>query len=170
MTQDQLNALSAEVTAITNQYSSGLITVIEFLNAMARLRMAIGDDVVLDGLVDLSTGLAYPTTEELAGIDAQHPPLPTLPKFVEDYSTTNPGLHMFYVKQGVTHLLAIDKCLDRLGRFSNCNLSGVILAITAQRRQLVTTNAAYCEADDIIESVLHPKRHLKKELEVIEAQ
>ncbi len=162
MNQDRLNALHSEVTAITNQYASGLITVIEFLNAMVTLRTAIGDDVILDGLTDLSTGLAYPTTAEIAAIDAQHSPKP---QFTEDWRETKPGLHMLYVKWGVTHLQAIDKCVKKLSAFSNGNLNDAICALAKERHKLVTTNAAYADADELLERALHPKRAAQRDLE-----
>lgn len=84
--------------------------------------------------------------------------------FLEDRREDKPGLHLLYVKWGCQHLRAIDNCIKQLGAFSNGNLHDTIMALAEQRQKLVTENAAYADAHEILEMVLHPKRHRKNEL------
>lgn len=73
--------------------------------------------------------------------------------FANDYRKTNAGLHMLYTKCAVKHLVEIDKAIKSFCNFSNINMLGPIEALVSERRKLTTDNAAYAEADDILESI-----------------
>lgn len=75
------------------------------------------------------------------------------PTFEQDHRKTNPGLHLFYVKTAVTHLRTIDKCQEALGNHSNGNLLDMQVAINTQRWLLVANDAAYADAQEILESL-----------------
>jgi hypothetical protein len=77
-----------------------------------------------------------------------------MPKtFKEDHRTENPALHLLYVKTGVKHLRAIDECMKKFQEFSNLNLYGAMDALRKERAKLVTENAAYADADEILLSL-----------------
>lgn len=61
--QDALNAINADLIAITEQYVSGMITVQEFVDGIAR-RKPQTDRLDYAGLFCPNTGLRYPTKEE----------------------------------------------------------------------------------------------------------
>lgn len=71
--------------------------------------------------------------------------------FQTDFRKTNPNLHMFYVKQAVLHLREIDRAIRSLDRLSNLNMSDVIQAMLTERKRLVEENAAYADAQEIIQ-------------------
>lgn len=70
MTQEELNQVHAAITAVHDQYKNGLITIIEYLNKVVDIRIKIGLRTNICGLLDLATGLQYPTEEELRKLDA----------------------------------------------------------------------------------------------------
>lgn len=74
-------------------------------------------------------------------------------KFKTDHRKSNPGLHMLYTKWAVTHLSAIDECLEKLNAFSNLNMLDITSAMRDEREKLVKTNAAYAEAQEILDSL-----------------
>lgn len=73
--------------------------------------------------------------------------------FPEDHRQSNPGLHMLYTKWAIPHLVELDKAITTFGNFSNLNMLGVVQALFAERKKLVTENAAYAEADEILKSI-----------------
>lgn len=74
-------------------------------------------------------------------------------KYIEDWRKENPALHLFYVKCAVTHLVALDQCIERLGSFSNFNLMDAEEALYNAREKLVIENAAYADAEEILNSL-----------------
>lgn len=76
--------------------------------------------------------------------------------FKQDFRKENPGLHLLYVKWGVTHLQAIRECLEKLASFSNGNLLDAMNALDREQVKLIRENAAYADAAEILES-LEPK-------------
>lgn len=73
--------------------------------------------------------------------------------FPNDHRKTNAALHMLYTKWAVRHLVEIDKALKTFYDFSNMNMLGVTEALRNERKKLTTENAAYAEADDILQSI-----------------
>jgi hypothetical protein len=71
MQQQQLDVVGAEINALINQLQGGLITVIEFVDAIAHKRVYLPNEDALCGLLCPFTGLRYPTAEELAVMDAR---------------------------------------------------------------------------------------------------
>lgn len=72
-------------------------------------------------------------------------------EFMFDHRKTNPTLHLLYVKTAVQHLLILDSFLVRLHNLANLNLVEAISALSKERERLVKTNAAYADAQEIIE-------------------
>jgi hypothetical protein len=50
-------------------------------------------------------------------------------------------------------LVEIDKAIDTFNGFSNLNMLGVLDALFTERKKLVTENAAYAEADEILKTI-----------------
>lgn len=73
--------------------------------------------------------------------------------FPKDHRQTNPGLHMLYTKTAVVHLVEIDKAIRTFGNFANLNMLDIQSALFTERKKLVTENAAYAEADEILKSI-----------------
>ena len=65
----------------------------------------------------------------------------------------NAGLHLLYVKWAVRHLALIDECIKKLGDQSNINLYDMISAMVIERDKLITTNEAYRDAKEILDSI-----------------
>lgn len=85
----------------------------------------------------------------------------TMEQKVKKARESNPGLHMLYVKNACTHLLAINKAIADLGAFSNLNLMDSQTALVKERDKLIETEPAYYEADELLYGVMS---HLKKNL------
>lgn len=64
MKQQQLDNLNAELLQAIAQYTSGMITIVEFTGFTTNLRRRMGDDVELAGLTDPNTGMKFPTVAE----------------------------------------------------------------------------------------------------------
>ena len=64
MKQQQLDNLNAELLQAIAQYTSGMITIVEFIGFTTNMRRRIGDDIELAGLTDPNTGMKFPTVEE----------------------------------------------------------------------------------------------------------
>lgn len=71
----------------------------------------------------------------------------------KDHRESNPGLHLLYVKWAVLHLKEIDNCMEKLLKFSNINLHDVVQAMHLEREKLITENAAYADANEILLSL-----------------
>jgi len=77
-----------------------------------------------------------------------------MPKsFTQDFRKENPGLHLLYVKTAVKHLHLIGQMMRQASDCSNMNMLGVYDALLKEREILVTTNAAYADADEILKSI-----------------
>jgi hypothetical protein len=63
LSQETLNAINADILAITEQYTSGLITIQEYVSAISNRKVMI-DNLDVSGLTCPNTGLRYPTKEE----------------------------------------------------------------------------------------------------------
>lgn len=79
--------------------------------------------------------------------------------FKYDQRTINPGLHLLYTRWAVEHLLLIEKA-KKLLSISNINLIDIQDAMDREKNKLIAENAAYAEAQDILEIV---KRITKEE-------
>lgn len=73
--------------------------------------------------------------------------------FKEDYRVSNPSLHLFYVKSAVVILTAMDKASQSLGVLSNTQVWPAMSAIQRERDALVSRNAAFADADEIMRSI-----------------
>lgn len=73
--------------------------------------------------------------------------------FESDFRKENPSLHLLYTVTAVPHLRAIDRALQTFWEFSNLNMHGPAEALQKERNLLLTTNAAYCQADEILKSI-----------------
>lgn len=80
--------------------------------------------------------------------------------FKLDLRKENPGLHLLYVKWAVKHLVLLDSMIQRLWSEANLNLWDAGMALKKERDRLVKKNAAYADAQEIlneIESLKLPK-------------
>lgn len=90
--------------------------------------------------------------EELVAVGLDE--LTTKPnKFLRDVRAENPDLHMLYVKWACAHLTKIDRCIRFIDDCSNLNMLGMTIAMQEQRTKLVTENAAYAEAQEILDMI-----------------
>lgn len=80
--------------------------------------------------------------------------------FEKDYRESNPGLHMLYTKWAIKHLVVIDEFYQKISNFSNLNMMDLLETIKNERAKLILTNAAYADADEILESI---KKHKVQE-------
>lgn len=66
MTQEELDGIAAQVGTYITQYQAGMITIIEFINAVSFVFIPadLREDE-LCGLIDANTGMRYPTWEEM---------------------------------------------------------------------------------------------------------
>lgn len=71
MKQNQLDNLNAELLQAIEQYTNGMITIVEFTGFTTNLRRRMGDDVELAGLIDPNTGMQFPTVKETDDFMAQ---------------------------------------------------------------------------------------------------
>lgn len=74
-------------------------------------------------------------------------------EFATDFREKKPALHLLYVKWACKHLTVIDDCIQRLSDLSNLNLTDMIAAMQEQRDKLVAENAAYVDAQEILDSI-----------------
>jgi hypothetical protein len=58
-----------------------------------------------------------------------------------------------YLEWAIEHMVAINKAMYDLSRFSNLNMSGIIQAIFAERQKLIDTDANYKKAYEILVSI-----------------
>jgi len=68
-----------------------------------------------------------------------------------DERERNPALHMLYVKWAVGHLCIIEKAIRQLHDTANLNMTGMIMAMEAERLRLINENAAYADAAEIMQ-------------------
>ena len=88
----------------------------------------------------------------------------TMEQKVKKARESNPGLHMLYVKNACTHILAINKAIADLGAFSNLNLMDSQVALVNERDKLIKTYPAYYEADELLEGMMaNIKKNLRYE-------
>lgn len=73
--------------------------------------------------------------------------------YKEDYRQSNPSLHLLYVKQAVIHLTTINECIIKLDNLSNLNMTDILQAMWSERNKLISSNAAYADAQEIIDSI-----------------
>lgn len=73
--------------------------------------------------------------------------------FKQDVFNENPGLHLFYVKQAVIHITAINNMIQRLADFGNINMLGAKEALNKHLDKLVGENRAYYDAYEIIDEI-----------------
>lgn len=74
-------------------------------------------------------------------------------KFIDDFRKSKPELHMLYTKWAVKHLFAIDKSIDKLYDFNNINLLDIIEVMIEEKNKLISENAAYADAFEILKSI-----------------
>jgi uncharacterized 2Fe-2S/4Fe-4S cluster protein (DUF4445 family) len=72
-------------------------------------------------------------------------------KFEHDVREENPGLHLLYVKTAVKHLTLIDRMLQVVEDQANLNMLDLLTAMAAERQKLLDTNAAYADAQEILD-------------------
>lgn len=65
---------------------------------------------------------------------------------IHDWRQTNPGLHALYTAWAMHHLMVFKRTIKQFERFSNSNVSDIIIALYAERKKLLDTNTAYQEA------------------------
>lgn len=80
-----------------------------------------------------------------------------LVEHVQDFRSENPGLHMLCTKTAVLHLTQIDKALKEFENCSSLNMNDVWLALWYERVKLLRTNAAYMEAQNILNQIRYAK-------------
>jgi hypothetical protein len=72
---------------------------------------------------------------------------------VQEARRENPGLHALYVRTAVQHILALNKAIDDLGRFSNTNLMDAQIALVKARDFLIDTDPAFVDANEILDGI-----------------
>lgn len=75
--------------------------------------------------------------------------------FAEDHRKTKPGLHLFYTKNAVIHLMEIEKTIKTFCDFADFNMLNIVDVLIQARQQLIDNKAAYAEANDILDSIRH---------------
>lgn len=83
------------------------------------------------------------------------------PQKVKQARRENPGLHALYVRKAVQHILALNTCVDLLGKFSNIHLLDAQMGLNQARDHLIDHVAAYADANEILHGIQH---HLKEGL------
>lgn len=81
------------------------------------------------------------------------------PKFKDNQRSSNPKLHLLYVRWAAVHLTKIDTCLRMLSDLSNSNMHPIILAMNQERQKLCFENAAYWDAQTILDGINDRPRH-----------
>lgn len=69
--------------------------------------------------------------------------------YLEDHRRDNPGLHLLYVKTAVRHLTMIDRMLSEV--WAQGNLNDLGSAMQRERAELLRTNPAYIDAQEILD-------------------
>lgn len=77
-------------------------------------------------------------------------PLTNTGRFKHDHRKTNPGLHRLYVEWAVRHLAVYEQAMRAFGNESNLNMLDGLYVLGAERAKLIRENAAYAEADKLI--------------------
>lgn len=72
-------------------------------------------------------------------------------KFKSDFRKSNPRLHRLYVSYAVAGLATIDKSLQALSNLGKTSMIGAMAALQAERAILVNKDAAYAEADFLLQ-------------------
>ena len=72
------------------------------------------------------------------------------PPFEYDHRKTNPGLHRLYVEWAVRHMALFDQVISAFGSEANLNMLDATWAVINERAKLIKTNAAYAEAEKLI--------------------
>jgi len=72
------------------------------------------------------------------------------PAFEYDHRKTNPGLHRLYVEWAVRHMALFDQVISAFGSEANLNMLDATWAVINERAKLIKTNAAYAEAEKLI--------------------
>ncbi len=75
------------------------------------------------------------------------------PVFKEDLRKQNPALHLLYVKWAVKHLVLLEECTEKLFGVSNLNMLRPAVALQRERAKLIRENAAYFDADEILQEI-----------------
>lgn len=63
------------------------------------------------------------------------------------------SIHVLHVKWAVKHLALIEDCQTKLSNESNINLLDILMAMDAERQNLINSNPVYGEAQEILDSV-----------------
>lgn len=82
------------------------------------------------------------------------------PKFKTDFRKTNPTLHLLYVKWAVANLVVIDRAIKQLEKQANISLYGTIYALIKERNKLLKEDAAYADANEILQIARTGKKNL----------
>lgn len=72
----------------------------------------------------------------------------------EDYSKSNPALHMLYFKRALEHLTEMHKMRKKLLDFANTNLIDAASALQDSAIKLCKENKAYEEADETLSIIM----------------
>lgn len=96
---------------------------------------------------------AAPDARDAATAQPLTPASNGAPTFEYDLRKANPVLHLFYMKEAVKHLQAMNKIERMLESFHNGNLLNLQIAVDNERKRLVSINAAYADAQEIIDSI-----------------
>lgn len=75
------------------------------------------------------------------------------PEYKFDFRKEKPALHLLYVKWACKHLTIIDECMQRLSDQSNLNLTDMLAAMEQERAKLILENAAYADAQEILDLI-----------------
>lgn len=73
------------------------------------------------------------------------------PAFESDHRKDKPRLHRLYVEWAVRHLALMDQVISAFDAQSNFNVLDVTIAVMDERAKLIKVNAAYAEADKLIQ-------------------
>lgn len=76
--------------------------------------------------------------------------------YIFDWRKENPALHLLYVKWAVKHLAIINRQIQELCDLSNGTVLDMIVAMQEQRDKLINENAAFADANEILESLKKP--------------
>jgi hypothetical protein len=82
------------------------------------------------------------------------------PKFKQDWRKAKPALHLLYTKWAVGNLVAIDRALKKLADTHNISMFGAIFALKKERAKLVAEDAAYADANEILQIAKTGKKDL----------
>lgn len=79
-------------------------------------------------------------------------------KFIYNLRSANPACHLLAVKWAAAHLTTIDKCIRLMMAHSNLNMIDCALALRSQREKLIRENAAYADAQEILDGISLAKK------------